>query len=75
MPGPDGQPSLVRLRWVKYTDLLLTRPRGGNELTEPKGVGVSLNFNMLEHFDGDMDIFAGHAREHGANVIGPVEQP
>ncbi len=75
MPGPDGQPSLVHLRWVKYADLLITRPRDGKELTEPKGVGVSLNFNMVEHFNGDMDTFARYAREHGANVIGPVEQP
>ena len=75
MPGPDGQPSLVHLRWVKYADLLITRPRDGKELTEPKGVGVSLNFNLLEHFNGDMDAFAIYAREHGANVIGPVDQP
>jgi len=75
MPGPDGQPSLVHLRWVKYADLLITRSRDGKELTEPKGVGVSLNFNLLEHFNGDMDAFAIYAREHGANVIGPVDQP
>ena len=75
MPGPDGKPSLVHLRWVKYADLLITRPRDGKKLTEPKGVGVSLNFNIPEHFDGDMDAFAKHAREHGANVIGPVDQP
>jgi len=54
MPGPDGKPSLVHLRWVKYADLLITRSRGG-ELTGPKGIGISLNFNMLEHFNGDMD--------------------
>lgn len=75
LPGPDGKPSLVHLRWVKYADLLITRPRDGKDLAGPKGVGVSLNFNMLEHFDGDMDAFAGYAREHGANVMGPVDQP
>ena len=75
MPGPDGKPSLVHLRWVKYADVLITRSRYSQELPEPKGVGVSLNFNMLEHFDGDMDAFARYAREHGANVIGPVDQP
>ncbi len=75
MPGADGQSSLVHLRWVKYADLLITRSRDGKELTEPKGVGVSLNFNLLEHFNGDMDAFAIYAREHGANVIGPVDQP
>src|SRR5512139_3555101 len=65
MPGPDGKPSLVHLRWVKYADLLITRLRDGKELAGPKGVGVSLNFNMLEHFDGDMDAFAHYARERG----------
>ena len=75
MPGPDGKASLVHLRWVKYADVLITGPRDGKELTEPKGVGVSLNFNMLEHFDGDMDVFAKHVLEHCANVTGPIDQP
>jgi uncharacterized glyoxalase superfamily protein PhnB len=75
MPGQDGKPSLVHLRWVKYADLLLTRSRHGRELSGPKGVGISLNFNMLEHFDGDMDAFAKYARQHGADVNGPVDQP
>jgi catechol 2,3-dioxygenase-like lactoylglutathione lyase family enzyme len=74
MPGPDGKPSLVHLRWVKYADLLITRSRGG-QLTGPKGVGISLNFNMLEHFNGDMDVFAKHVREKGANIKGPIDQP
>ena len=46
MTGPDGQPSLVHLRWTKYADLLITRSRDGKELPETKGVGISLNFNM-----------------------------
>ncbi len=75
MPGPGGQPALVHLRWVKYADLLIAKPRDGKDLSEPKGVGVSLNFNMLEHFDGDMDAFAKHARENAANVTGPIDQP
>jgi uncharacterized glyoxalase superfamily protein PhnB len=75
MPGPDGQPSLVHLHWVKYADLLLTSSRDGKELTAPKGVGISLNFNRFEHFNGDMDAFAKHTRENGANVVGPVDQP
>lgn len=75
MPGPDGQPSLVHLRWTKYADLLVTKSRDGKELPEPRGVGVSLNFNMFEHFNGDMDAFAKHARQNGANVIGPIDQP
>jgi uncharacterized glyoxalase superfamily protein PhnB len=75
MPSPDGKPSLVHLRWVKYADLLITRSRDGKELPGPKGIGISLNFNMLEHFNGDMDAFAQYARENGANVSGPVDQP
>jgi catechol 2,3-dioxygenase-like lactoylglutathione lyase family enzyme len=75
MPGPDGKPSLVHLRWVKFADLLITKSRDSQELPGPKGVGVSLNFNMLEHFDGDMDAFGRYTREHGANAIGPVDQP
>ena len=75
MPGPDGQPSIAHLRWVKYADVLLTNSRGGEELTGPKGVGISLNFAMFDRFDGDIDGFANHARENGANVVGPVDQP
>jgi uncharacterized glyoxalase superfamily protein PhnB len=75
MPGPDGKPSLVHLRWVKYADLLITRSRDGRQLPEPKGVGISLNFNMLEHFNGDMDAFAKHVRGRGANVTGPIDRP
>jgi uncharacterized glyoxalase superfamily protein PhnB len=75
MSGPDGKPSLVHLRWVKYADLLITKSRDGKELTGPKGIGVSINFNMLEHFNGDMDAFAKFARENGANVAGPIDQP
>ena len=75
MPGPDGKSSLVHLRWVKYADLLITRSRDDKAFAEPEGVGVALNFNMFEHFDGDMDAFAKHARENGANATGPVDQP
>jgi uncharacterized glyoxalase superfamily protein PhnB len=75
MPSPDGQPNLVHLRWTKYADLLIAPPRDGKELPEPRGVGVSLNFNMFEHLNGDMDVFAKRARENGANVIGPIDQP
>lgn len=75
MPGPGGQPALVHLRWAKYADLLIARPRDGKELPRPKGVGVSLNFNIFDHFGGDIDAFANHARENGADVSGPVNQP
>ena len=75
MPGPGGQPALVHLRWVKYADLLIAKPRDGKELIEPKGVGISLNFNMFDCFNGDIDAFAKQAREKGANVSGPMDQP
>lgn len=75
MPGPGGQPALVHLRWTKYADLLIARPRGDEELTEPRGVGISLNFNLFDRFKGDLDAFARHARENGATVIGPIDQP
>lgn len=75
MPGPGGQPALVHLRWVKYADVLIARPRDGKELAGPKGVGVSLNFNLFDQFGGDIDAFAKHAREHGADVSGPINQP
>lgn len=75
MPGPDGKPGLVHLRWVKYADLLITQSRDSKELPDPKGVGISLNFNLFEHFGGDIDAFAKHAREKAANVTGPIDQP
>jgi uncharacterized glyoxalase superfamily protein PhnB len=75
MPGPGGQPGLVHLRWVKYADLLIARPRDGIELTQPKGVGISLNFSMFEQLNRDMHAFAKHARENGAIVTGPIDQP
>ncbi len=75
MPGPGGQPALVHLRWVKYADLLIAKPRDGKELSEPKGAGVSLNFNMFDCFNGDIDAFAKQAREKGANILGPIDQP
>jgi uncharacterized glyoxalase superfamily protein PhnB len=75
MPGPGGQPALVHLRWARYADLLLATARDSNEVPGANGVGVSLNFNMLEHFDGNVDAFARHAREKGANVTGPIDQP
>ena len=75
MPGPDGRPSLVHLRWTKYADLLITKSRDGRDLPEPKGVGISLSFNMFEHFNGDIDAFAKHARDNGADVTGPIDQP
>src|SRR6266498_2708869 len=75
MPGLGGTPALVHLRWVKYADLLTVLPRDSRDLLEPRGVGVSLNFNLFDRFNGNIDALAEHAREKGANVIGPVDQP
>jgi catechol 2,3-dioxygenase-like lactoylglutathione lyase family enzyme len=75
MPGPGGRPALVHLRWVRYADLLITRPRDGKDLTGPKGLGISLNFGMFDRVDSDIDAFALHARKIGANVTGPIDQP
>jgi len=75
LPGPDDLPALVHLRWVKYADLLLTKPRDGKELPEPRGAGVLLNFGMFDRFNGDIDAFAKQSRENGATVKGPIDQP
>lgn len=75
MPGPGGKPGLVHLRWIKYADLLITVARDGRPLPEPRGAGVSLNFNLLDRFDGNIDAFAEQARAHAADVTGPVTQP
>ena len=76
MPGPGGQPTLVHLRWAKYADLLIARPRPGQEVSGPRGLGVSLSFSMLERFDGSVDALARQAAQHGANIAaGPLDQP
>ena len=76
MPGPGGKPALVHLRWLKYADLLLSIPRDGREIPEPRGAGVSLSFQMLERFDGSVDALAQQAKAYGANIVsGPLDQP
>ena len=64
LPGPGGQPALVHLRWVKYADLLLARPRDGQPVPEPRGAGVALSFNLFDRFGGDIQALADHARQH-----------
>jgi catechol 2,3-dioxygenase-like lactoylglutathione lyase family enzyme len=76
MPGPGGKTMLVHLRWSKYADLLLSAPRDGKPVPEPRGAGVTLSFQMLERFDGSVDALADQAKARGANVAsGPLEQP
>lgn len=76
MPGPCGKPSLVHLRWLKYADLLISLPRDGKEIPEPRGSGVSLSFQMLDRFEGKVDALAEQAKSYGANIVsGPLDQP
>jgi catechol 2,3-dioxygenase-like lactoylglutathione lyase family enzyme len=71
MPGPEGVPSLVHLRWTKYGDLLLYPDRGGALANTPRGKGVGLNYRAE-----DVDQLAIRAREHGAQIVeGPVDRP
>src|SRR5271166_4539805 len=57
MPGPGGLPALAHLRWLKYADLLL---RAGPPLEGKKGIGISLNYAML---DRSLEELAARARE------------
>lgn len=75
MPGPGGVAGLVHLRWVKYADLLITKSRDGLDMQSQLGVGVSLNFQIFDRFDGDIAGFAKQAKEKGAKVSGPIDQP
>jgi uncharacterized glyoxalase superfamily protein PhnB len=76
MPGPGGKPTLVHLRWLKYADLLISLPRDGREIPEPRGRGVSLSFQMLDRFEGKVDLLAEQAMANGANIAsGPLDQP
>ena len=70
-----SMPGLAHLRWVKYADLLLATPRDGRPLTAPRGAGVALSFNLFDRFCGDLHVLAAHARQHGAAVTGPIDQP
>ena len=76
MPGPGGKTMLVHLRWSKYADLLLSAPRDGKAIPEPRGAGVALSFQMLERFDGSVDTLAEQAKVGGANITsGPLDRP
>jgi len=71
MPGPNGVPSLVHLRWIKYADLLLFPDRENSLSNQPKGVGVALNYSTA-----DVEQLAQRARQHHAQIVeGPVNRP
>ena len=71
MPGPNGVPTLVHLRWIKYADLLLFPDRENSLANKPKGVGVALNYST-----GDIEQLAKRARQHNARIVeGPINRP
>jgi catechol 2,3-dioxygenase-like lactoylglutathione lyase family enzyme len=71
MPGPNGVPAMVHLRWIKYADLLLFPDWDNSLANKPKGVGVALNYST-----GDIEHLAKRARQHKANIVeGPVNRP
>lgn len=70
MPGPDGAPVMVHLRWRKYADLMLVP---GTSSGEQRGAGVTLYFNLE---DGTIDELHQRALDAGAIVIQePIDQP
>ena len=74
IPGPGGRPLLVHLRWVKYSDVLLTAER--TPLNEPKGVGCTLFFSMFAQGEDSVDPLAEKARTAGATILaGPADMP
>jgi uncharacterized glyoxalase superfamily protein PhnB len=71
LPGPDGRPLLVHLRWAKYADIL-HRPAGG-PYPSPPGIGIGLSFSVA---DGTVDAVADRARRHGATIAAaPGDRP
>lgn len=75
MPGPVGVVGLVHLRWVKYADLMIARHLDGKVLPNPRGSGVSLNFQLFDRYSGDINAFANKVLAKGANISGPIDQP
>ena len=71
MPGPGGAPVLIHLRWAKFADLLLVADR--NQTSEPRGIGVTLNFAMTQD---SVDDFATKVIKMGGTIAsGPTDQP
>jgi uncharacterized glyoxalase superfamily protein PhnB len=72
IPGHDGIPVVVHLRWTKYADVLLRREVGPRE-ERSKGVGINLSFAV---FGGSVDEIADRARHYGAKLESePQNQP
>lgn len=69
MNGPDDRPVVAHLRWAKWADLLIARPRQPTD--GPRGQGITLNFMTL-----DADAVAERARAAGATIVdGPADRP
>lgn len=76
LPGPGGKPALVHLRWSKYADLLISVSRDSPSVPEPRGVGVSLSFQMPDYLASSVDALAEQVKARGANIFsGPLDQP
>lgn len=72
IPGPDGNPVLVHVRWAKYADLLL-QSEGESGKNSVKGTGMTLNFAVTS---GTVDELADRARSYGATLLSePKNQP
>jgi catechol 2,3-dioxygenase-like lactoylglutathione lyase family enzyme len=69
LPGPGGDPLLVRLRRWQFQDLLVRPARG----PVSPGTGCQLSFAAVY---GELDALAGRARAHGGGrVDGPADTP
>lgn len=45
-------------------------------MPEPRGAGIALSLQMLERFDGSVDVFAEQVKAKDANIMsGPLDQP
>ncbi|MGD0191958.1 MAG: VOC family protein [Rhizomicrobium sp.] len=73
MPGPGGAPGLAHLRWAKYADLLL---RLSPPLEGKRGLGITLNFAILDRTVAAVDALAERASKHGGVVTqAPGDRP
>jgi catechol 2,3-dioxygenase-like lactoylglutathione lyase family enzyme len=75
IPGPDGQPIVEHIRFVKYGDVLLERESPDSDCgTASRGRGVRITFSAALAHRTCQEI-AERARGYGAQVEGPVERP
>jgi len=71
MPGKSGHSMLTHLRWLKFADLLLVPDQ--SQTSKPKGVGVSLNFAMVNQ---TVDELAKRITKMNGSILSrPVDKP